>query len=321
MAFGETCTSRGSQDHPGYRTVNHNRFALPVSPLFMLGRAIDAWVQSSMLDSPQPMPRRRDGDGGSANDEECRRSLREVFDSQLIPRLVLSHRPKTRQDDAPASVRPQDHDVEAFARACSAGDRAGTARIIERLRADGMDQDTALVDLIAPAAQFLGRQWEDDRLDFTQVTVGLVLMHEAIHLMGYEYRDGPQEAGRVRRIMLASAPGSQHGLGLAIVSEFYRKAGWQVVVELSADSASLCRAVHNEWFDVLGLSVALDAQLQGLAPLVARLKSTSRNPVTPVLLGGPVFLQHDLDAATFNAQAICLDARECVPLAASLLPL
>lgn len=287
----------------------------------MLDRAIDAWVQSSMLDGRRATPRRSDADGGSANDEECRRSLREVFDSQLIPRLVLSHRPKTSPEPVRASIRPQALDIEAFARACAAGDRTASTGIVERLRGAGMDQDTALVDLIAPAAQFLGRQWEDDRLDFTQVTVGLVLMHEAIHSMGYEFPDGPQQAGRVRRIMLASAPGSQHGLGLAIVSEFYRKAGWQVVVELAADSADLCRAVRNEWFDVVGLSVALDGQLQGLSRLVANLKASARNPETPVLLGGPAFLQRDLAAASFGAQAICLDARDCVPLAASLLPL
>jgi MerR family transcriptional regulator, light-induced transcriptional regulator len=77
--------------------------------------------------------------------------------------------------------------------------------------------------------------------------------------------------------------------------------------------------VKNEWFDLVGLSVALDAQLPSLADLVASLKAASRNPATPVLLGGPVFSLRDLRAESFGAQAICLDARESVPLALSVL--
>ena len=289
----------------------------------MLRRAIDGWLQASRLDAPQPLPRPKptDADRASTADPACRNSLREVLDSQLIPRLVQSQRSGALRDGPRGTVQAQPQDVEAFARLCAAGDRSGAVRLLQRLRADGMDPDTVLVDLIAPAAQFLGRQWEDDRLDFAAVTVGLVLMHEAIHPLGYEYRDGPQQAGAVRRVMLASAPGSQHVLGLAIVSEFFRKAGWQVVVEMSPTRAALCRAVQHEWFDVVGLSVALDAQLPALQQLVGQLKAASRNPLTPVLLGGPVFALNDLRAATFDAQAICLDARECVAVAASLLPL
>ena len=119
--------------------------------------------------------------------------------------------------------------------------------------------------------------------------------------------------------MLASAPGSQHVLGLSIVSEFFRSAGWQVVLEVSPSSQELCHAVQNEWFDLVGLSVALDAQLEELPALVARLKGASRNPGTPVLLGGPVFSVRDCAPEAFGAQAICLDARDSVVLAQSLL--
>jgi methanogenic corrinoid protein MtbC1 len=289
--------------------------------MFMQGQEFDARLQSSALGSSSSEARHGPADGRAAGDEECRQSLREVLDTQLIPRLIQSHRVGVARQVVHPAPQPQVQDIESFARLCAAGDRAGATRLIARLRAEGMDRDTVLVDLITPAARYLGLQWEDDRLDFAAVTVGLVLMHEAIHPMGYEYRDGPQQAGAVHRVMLASAPGSQHVLGLAIVSEFFRKAGWQVVVEVSSTSEALCRAVRNEWFDVVGLSVALDSQLPALTRLVRNLKAASRNPLTPVLLGGPVFGLKEMRAASFDAQAVCLDARECVSLAASLLPL
>ena len=137
--------------------------------------------------------------------------------------------------------------------------------------------------------------------------------------MGYEYHDGPQQGSGVKRVMLASAPGSQHVLGLSIVSEFFRKAGWQVVLEVSPSRTELCHAVQNEWFDLVGLSVALDSQLDALSALVGSLKSASRNPSTPVLLGGPAFTIGSHRAEAFGAEAICVDARECVPLAISVM--
>lgn len=303
--------------------MNLASFALPLSRLASRADALRGWVLSSMF-SPRRAPAMsdREADHGAdhgVDDEDCRRSLRTVLETQIIPRLTLSHREGSVAARPNASPRPPAADIAAFARCCVAGDRAGTVRIVETLRAGGLDQDDLLTELIAPAARLLGRQWEDDERSFSDVTLGLVRMHELIHAMGYEYHDGPQQAGGVRRVMLASAPGSQHVLGLSIVSEFFRKAGWQVVLEVSSSSAELCRAVRNEWFDVVGLSVGFDAQLRGLPALVAELKAAARNPGTPVLLGGPVFTLRDQPAENFGAQAICLDARESVQLAAALL--
>lgn len=306
---------------PGPIAVNLLPLASPVARMVHLGRALQGWSLSSMLE-PQRRAPQASGDKrvSQGDDDDCRRSMRSVLETQIIPRLVLAHRQGTARAEPSASPRPGPDDILALAQRCSAGDRAGAALVIERLRAQGLEQDSVLVDLIGPAARHLGAQWEDDRASFSDVTLGLVLMHELIHAMGYEYHDGPQEAGVVRRVMLASAPGSQHVLGLSIVSEFFRKAGWQVVLEVSPSSAELCRAVKNEWFDLVGVSVALDAQLRSLPALVKSLKAASRNPVTPILLGGPVFGLRDHQAESFGAQAICLDARESVRLALSVLP-
>jgi hypothetical protein len=58
--------------------------------------------------------------------------------------------------------------------------------------------------------------------------------------------------------------------------------------------------------------------LADLPELVNRLRLASRNPLVPVMLGGPIFLLRDLDAQQFGAQAICVDARESLKIAQSL---
>lgn len=288
--------------------------ASPVSRMLSLGRAISAWTSSSLFERRDAHSSQRRADAGSS-DQECRRSMRMVLESQIIPRLVNAHRTGEEVAANSSTSQPFDGEIAAFASLCAAGKRQEAVLLIERLQSHGLDHEGVFVDLITPAARLLGRQWEDDLLGFSEVTVGLVLMHEVVHGMGYEYHDGPQAAGGVKRVMLACAPGSQHVLGLAIVAEFFRKAGWQVVLEVSPSGTELCRAVRNEWFDLVGVSVALDSQLVALSGLVENLKAASRNPTTPVLLGGPIFSTGAHRAETFGAQAICVDARDCVPLA------
>lgn len=298
--------------------------ATPVARLQMLGQGLRGWLVASMSSANRRRPAatsdEQDADDARRADEECRRSLRSVLEMQIIPRLVLAQRARGEVALARSGQSLAAGRLAAFATCCSAGDRAGAKRIVDELMKEGLDQEAVFVDLIGPAARYLGQQWEEDYADFSEVTVGLVLMHELIHGMGYEYHDGPQLAGGVKRVMLASAPGSQHVLGLSIVSEIFRKAGWQVVLEVSPSAAELCRAVGNEWFDMIGLSIALDAQLDSVGDLVQRMRAASINPQTPVLLGGPVFTRHSLEPQQFGAQAICVDAREAVRLALATLP-
>ena len=120
--------------------------------------------------------------------------------------------------------------------------------------------------------------------------------------------------------MIASAPGSKHLLGPTIVADFFRKEGWQVVVEISSSKKELVQAVENEWFDTVGLSVSIAPQLADLADLVDQIKRCSRNPRLVVLLGGPIFTVQNFQASDFGASVICIDAKEAVSLALALQP-
>ena len=261
------------------------------------------------------------GDGAPTGGDgtQCRATMSQVIQTQIMPRLLQVTRRTTFSSIRATAAGLPAAEVEAFAQACAAGNRQACHALVERLRSSGLNPENLLVDLVAPAARLLGQSWDEDRLDFTSVTSGLMLMHEVVHAFGYEIQDGPTESGDIRRVMLASAPGSQHLLGLSIISEFFRNAGWQVVLEISTSGAELARAVSREWFDLVGVSVALDSQLADLPELVNRLRLASRNPLVPVMLGGPIFLLRDLDAQQFGAQAICVDARESLKIAQSLM--
>jgi methylmalonyl-CoA mutase cobalamin-binding subunit len=87
-----------------------------------------------------------------------------------------------------------------------------------------------------------------------------------------------------------------------------------VVIEVSPTEEELVRAVANEWFDVIGISVAIESQLLSLKSLVQALKKNSGNPDVKVLLGGPIFMLVNVKAAMFDADVISNNAQEVVAL-------
>lgn len=254
----------------------------------------------------------------SGHQDECKRSLTEVIETQIIPRLVQAHRVAVPEANAPTEgpgISPKQ--LATFVALSKSSTNSETTQFIDELLHQGVTTDRLFLELIAPAARQLGVMWEQDLCDFTEVTCGLVRMHEITHRLGFEYQNGPQLGGDVQRIMLASAPGSQHFLGMTIVSDFFRKAGWDVVIEISLSEKELMHAVNNEWFDVIGISCATEAQLKTLPGLIRALKASSGNPEPGVLLGGPIFTVQQHDARSLGADGICIDVKEAVALAAS----
>jgi methanogenic corrinoid protein MtbC1 len=250
--------------------------------------------------------------------DECKRSLTEVIETQIIPRLVQAHRvAQTEVDPTTKGPGISPKQLATFVALSKSSKASETTQFIDELLHQGITTDRIFLELIAPAARQLGLMWEQDLCDFTEVTCGLVRMHEITHRLGFEYQNGPQLGGDVQRIMLASAPGSQHFLGMTIVSDFFRKAGWDVVIEISLSEKELVHAVSNEWFDVIGISCATEAQLKNLPDLIRALKAASGNPEPGVLLGGPIFTVQTHNARSLGADGICVDVKEAVALAAS----
>ncbi|WP_241839117.1 cobalamin B12-binding domain-containing protein [Rhodoferax antarcticus] len=257
---------------------------------------------------------------GIPAEDACAGSLRSLIESQIIPRLLEAHphAGAANSQNFDLSFKPAASDVATFSELCVSREPEDVLTFVEGLLLNGVNSDSIFLDLIAPAARHLGLMWEQERTDFTQVTLGLLRMHQVTHRIGFEYQSGPQNAGTSKRIMLASAPGSQHILGLAMASEFFRKSGWQVVVEIANTPSELYAAAKNEWFDLIGLSVSLTQQFGGLLELVTTLKQTSCNPSIPILLGGPAFFSGGISAQSLGADAIATDALEGVRIASLL---
>lgn len=269
------------------------------------------------VDSSDDFPKALKGDPA-----KCQSSILSIIEAQIIPRLLKAERVNGNNLTlVPASrAMPSKEEIDSFVELCVSQDPFVAMIFVNKLLEEGLNTEHIFLELITPAARALGIQWDLDRMDFVDVTHGLVRLHAIAHEIGFAYQDGPVLQGEIKRIMIASAPGSEHLLGPTIVADFFRKAAWQVVVEIASSKKQLVQAVENEWFDTVGLSVSIAPQLTDLADLVDQIKQRSRNPRVVVLLGGPIFTVENLQASDFGATGICVDAKEAVSLALSLQP-
>ena len=270
----------------------------------------------------RPSPRSSATSLAPVSDDSCKDSLRHLIESQIIPRLLEATAMEQASNDAQtfhAQYVGSPQEVEAFAHSCMALDTTTSSQFMDDMVAQEFSIESLFLNLISPAARRLGEQWDNDALDFTQVTLALQRMHHITHRLGYEFQAPAHQADDPKSVMLASAPGSQHLLGLVMVSEFFRKGGWQVTLEITNTERELMHAVANEWFDLIGLSVGLQEQLIDMASWISRLKKFSRNPNVGVLLGGPAFLNQQHDPQFLGVDAIATDASAALEIAANVL--
>jgi methanogenic corrinoid protein MtbC1 len=264
--------------------------------------------------------------------DACKRSLLAVIESQIVPQLVRAHAEQLATGPALATqhLNPSASTMAEFANLCHHEDETACWDFVERLVQQRHSVPEVLLNLITPAARYLGEMWEQDRLDFSHVTLALLRMQNMTHHYGFLNRRAHHQAGPKLRALVAAAPGSQHLLGLAMVSEFFVNDGWDVTVDVATSEHDLLQAVSKDWFEVVGLSVGLLEQLDTLPALVKALRQHSHNPKVVVLLGGAAFSHPSragqvdtADAAdgadtAYGADAVCLAPLEAMRIAREL---
>lgn len=248
-------------------------------------------------------------------------SIVRTIEQDIIPRLVQAHRAvqEPAAPAAPAVVQVAHVDVLAFVQAVLAPEDSRWQALTDRLLAEGLPVGDIYLRLLAPAAQELGRMWDEDLCSFTDVTVAVGRIQRVLRSLSPAFGrevDHPQNG---RRVLLVPAPGEQHTFGLAIVAEFFRRAGWEVVGDTEARSADPAALVRSEWFDVIGVSVGSDARLDWLKSGIGAIRNASRNRSIGVLVGGPSFAADPARVREVGADGTAIDGQRAPLMAEQLL--
>lgn len=149
----------------------------------------------------------------------------------------------------------------------------------------GVPIESLLRDYLAPTAQHLGSLWNEDRVTFTEVTVGVGRLQDLQREL-----DGHLAPVNLLpeapRALLATVPGEQHAFGVSMAAALLHRRGWEVSGTPSNRDGDLLKAASQGWFEVIGLSLGAERNVPTIGPLVQRLRNASMNGNVRIVLGG-----------------------------------
>lgn len=248
-------------------------------------------------------------------------SLASAIEDAVIPRLLLSNRRASLLDarsDTPVS-HASEQCVDELVQLLLTGDVEAAYAYIDAVRVrGGVPLAAIFLELLAPTARSLGTMWEEDRISFADVTVGLCRLHEVMRTLGAGQSVQVDAPPQGRRALLLPVPGEQHTFGLLMVADFFRRAGWDVSSECVTSVSEAVSLVRREWFTIVGFSVGCETHVEGLAAMIHRVRRAARNRSVGVMLGGSLVAANPGLGVQVGADAWAADARQAVAQADNL---
>ena len=141
---------------------------------------------------------------------------------------------------------------------------------------------------ITASARRIGELWASDELDFININIAFSRLHRALHEFSTEFLAEGRGESNGLSLLLMTEPGSHHGMGAFMLSEFFRKAGWRVMLATPQDIADFKRLFLSDWFDAVVLSISTDRQIEAVSQAVCELREATVNPKLKIYLGGPM---------------------------------
>ncbi|MCC5885161.1 MAG: cobalamin B12-binding domain-containing protein [Gammaproteobacteria bacterium] len=266
--------------------------------------------------------------------------LAQAIESEIIPRLMMAYRADMEAlspyegnalgglAEASAAAEPRSkkaavdrEDVLELTRLVLEAPAAAARDHCADLQQQGVPLVQILLNLLAPAARELGELWEADEVDFTSVTIALCSLQQLMRELTRSVDPDWEDQARIgnRRVLLAPFPGEQHTFGVLMVSEFFQRAGWEVVGHGALTGQELLRIASGEWFAIIGVSIASDTVLADVTALIEKLREVSKNRRVSVLVGGRPFTADPDLFRKVGADATAADAESALEVAEELL--
>lgn len=163
-----------------------------------------------------------------------------------------------------------------------------TRKILMKWRRQGQCLADIYLYGITGSAKLIGELWSSDELDFVNATIAFSRLHRSMHEFSPEFLAEDNAESNGLSLLIMSEPGSQHGLGVFMLSEFFRHAGWRVMLVTPQDIADFNRVFLSDWFDAVVLSISTERHIDAISKAVTELRKTTVNPNLKIYVGGPM---------------------------------
>lgn len=178
--------------------------------------------------------------------------------------------------------------------------------------------ESLFIELIAPAARILGEKWESDECDFVDVTMGLWRLQSLLRTVAAWSPPTRGWTMRPKKALFSTMPDDPHCLGTLMISECFRRAGWEVETLIEPQQSEIFQALGAASFDVAGLTVTTDFSICAVPKLLTAMRSVSCNPHLAIMIGGPALGFDPGRARQLGADGTAPDAAAALALADEL---
>lgn len=210
-------------------------------------------------------------------------SLTKTIAERLLARLAGAAAEADASEGLDQSS-PTDAELDKLCDELISDDQDAAAAHIRRLYAKGVTADTLCLRYIGAAAQRLGERWTEDTAGFLEVTLGLARLHGILRTLGGDFLPDATQKTDDMRALFSAVPGDTHVMGITMASEFFRRAGWTVDLNVSPEHDQLCETARIGEYSLIGLSAGCRAIIPALKTTVAGLRKAA--PESKIVLGG-----------------------------------
>lgn len=277
------------------------------------------WTDAEAVAAVQDRPLARVAERAGAGGFDPSAMISRAVQTQVIPRLLLARRVRGGGDSESRTLTVSGEHVETLVTLALARELPASEHFVDDLLRQGVSAEELYLHLLTPAARQLGDLWYEDRCDFTQVTTGLWRLQHVLRDLGPAFLRDTRSLAHAPRALFLPVPGEQHTLGLMMVVDFFRRAGWSVRTGTVADRSELVSLVRSQPFAVIGLSVACGERLEDVEAAIRTVRRSTRNGAVGVMVGGPLFVAHPELVMSVGADATAVDGRQAVLQAQTLM--
>jgi methanogenic corrinoid protein MtbC1 len=248
--------------------------------------------------------------------EERTSKLVDVVAKSVIPELLAKFE-DTFALQNPLTMHAGQQEIIRLAAIVLGPDDFETISYLESLRERGLSLDLLHQELLEPTARHLGDLWDQDLLDFLDVTIGVARLQRMVHYFARLDQIPPYD--EMRRVLVVQTPGELHSFGITVIRRFLTAGGWNVRTDAQMTAEQIEEAVSQEWFGVAGFSLAGESHIDPLTDVIAQVRKASRNPNIGIMVGGPAFVADPSLVERVGADGMATNGPTAVILAKKLL--
>jgi len=248
----------------------------------------------------------------ACTEAEYLESLVKTIEGKILPHIIEQHLESSIPQDLQEKAIIDEKRILELTNLVLQEDARTSVNYVKAIHTSGTSLEDIYLLLLTPVARKLGKMWEEDESSFTDVTIALWRIKQLMYDLSPLFQQYANENKKGSSIMLVPLPGSQHNLGLFMVSEFFARAGWRIWGELAATEDEIIRMAANEWFDIVGLSASVREQFPQLKELIKMIKAKSKNPQVGIIIGSPVFNQFPDQVDDLGADMVGIDAADAL---------